>query len=239
MDFGKAVRNPTKVHADLVSSGNATITKGGCHVLFPAGYTAKGLAFITADVNVVGIWVITTDFKTYGVGKSTTMMRMSPDDIQVIDIDGVDYYQLSFNAGSEVISNRFLKRDKKMIYNVMSYFYDYGKSPVWFSPVDHAELLMDSRRWNDMVVFEDQITHDIYSAHLQRSNKDTKTFFRHTLKSPADLLRTAKYIPLRDGAANKTSRLAKLSDTELNKGIRGALLDDPVRPEPLEQLYMR
>lgn len=239
MDISKATRNPTKVHADLKAVGNTTATKGGCWVLFPATYTSKDLAFITGEVNVIGVWCITTDFKTYGVSNATTMMRMAPDDIQVVEVDGEDYYQLKFEAGSTVIQNRFLPADKKIIYNVMSYFYDYGKAPFFMNVVDHAELLSESKRWNTMVVFKDQITHDIYSAQLQRSLNDVKKFFRHTIKNPTDLLKTAQYIPLRDGPANKTSRLAKIADTELHRGIRSALLDDPIRPEPLEQLYMR
>tara|TARA_Y100001956_G_scaffold9851_1_gene8642 strand:- start:4686 stop:5405 length:720 start_codon:yes stop_codon:yes gene_type:complete len=239
MDITKATRNPTKVHADLKAVGNTTVTKGGCWIIFPADYTAKSLAFITGEVTVLGCWCITTDGKTYGVSSATAMMRMIPDDIQLVEINGEDFYQLRFEPGSVVIQNRFLPCDKKIVYNVMSYFYDYGKAPFYMNVIDHAELLSETKRWNDLAVFKDQITHDIYSAQLQRSLKDTGSFYRHTIKSPADLLKSAQYIPLRDGPANKTSRLAKIADTELHRGIRSALQDDPIRPEPLEQLYMR
>lgn len=239
MDITKATRNPTKVHADLKAVGNTSVTKGGCWIIFPTAYTAKSLAFITGEVTVIGSWLITTDGKTYGVAGATAMMRMIPDDIQVIEVDGEEYYQLRFEPGSTVIQNRFLPCDKKIVYNVMSYFFDYGKVPFYMNVIDHAEVLSESRRWNDLTVFKDQVTHDIYSAQLQRAVNNRGTFFRHTIKSPADLLKFAQYIPLRDGPANKTSRLAKIADTELHKGIRSALLDEPIRPEPLEQLYMR
>lgn len=240
MDFSKMSRNPSKVHADLVASGTGLVTKGGCTVMFPVSYTSKSLAFISSEIQVVGVWLITTDFKTYGSANATAMMKMKPDAIDTITVNGVDLYKLTFNPGSVVILNRFLIRDKKIIYNAMSYTYDYGKAPFWWNAVDHAELLSSSRDWNDMTVFKDQITHDIYSAHLQRSQTNAKKFFRSTVKSPNDVVDISpRFIPLRDGALNKTSRLAKLADTELNRGIRNALLDDPIREEPLEQLFMR
>lgn len=239
MDITKAVRNPAKVHKDLKKVGSTLVTQGGCWIYAPTSYTAKDMAFITATVTIIGVYLITTDHLTYGAANATSLMGLEPSVIEVVMIDEVEYYQFYFEPGSVVVSNVFLKCERKMPYNVMSYFYDYGRVPFWMTIIDHGSLLASTRYWNDMTMFPDGITHDIYSAHLQRDNKNVRKHFRHSIRTEADIRIPATYIPLRDGALNKTSRLAKLSDTELKRGIRSALLNDPVREEPLEQLLMR
>ncbi|MHC1821844.1 hypothetical protein, partial [Escherichia coli] len=118
---------------------------------------------------------------------------------------------------------------------------DFGNRPFWFTAYDDAELLAPDKvkRWNGFTVFADQITADVYAAHTQRKVGDPKTFFRYTLKKDSDLNNPVQFIPLRSGSLNKTSRLAKLADVELKRGIRSALQVDPVRAEPLEDLFMR
>lgn len=239
MDITKAVRNPAKVHQDLKKVDGKLVTKGGCWIYIPVSYSSKDLAFITSSVTILGVFLITTDNKTYGASGATSLMNINPSAIEVIDINGEEYYQFYFEPGSVVVSNVNLKCVKKLTYNIMSQFFDYGRVPFWFTPIDHASLLANVRYWNDMTVFPDGITHDIYSAHLQRNTNDVRKFYRHSIKKESDLHQPAIYIPLRAATLTKTSRLAKLADTELKRGIRNALLNDPVREEPLEALLMR
>lgn len=239
MDITKAIRNPTRVHNDLFKKGNELCTKSGCWIYFPAGYTTKDLAHISTTVTALATFVITTDHKTYGAASSTAMAQFMPTIVEDVEINGVPYYRMEFEAGSAVMRNVFLLREKPIVYNVMSYIYDYGNVPFWFNAKDHAELVSDTRYWNDFTVFKDQITADVYAAHLQRNPNKVSEFMRHTIKKVADLSVLPTFLALRAGPANKTSRLAKLADVNLNRGIRHALLEEPIRPEPLEQLYMR
>ena len=234
-----ATRNPAKIHKDLVKQGVASITTGGCFLYIPVSYTSKELAFISSSVNIIGMFAISTDRKTYGVSNVTTLIEITPSSFEEITVGGEPYYEFKFDPGTVVFPNRQLQVSSGHVYNVVSYIFDFGNRPFWFDAVLDAELLSDTRLWNGFSVFTDQITADIYAAHTQRTAADPHKFFRYSLKKDSDLYKPVQFIPLRDGSLNKTSRLAKLADVELKRGIRSALSVDPVRAEPLEDIFMR
>lgn len=234
-----ARRDPKKITADLVNVGAATITKGGCYLYIPVGFTSKELAFISSTVEIVGLFAISTDRKTYGVSNVTTFIEITPSSFEEVDVNGEPYYEFRFDPGTVVFPNRMLQVVSNPVYNLASYIFDFGNRPFWFTVVDDAELFADTPYWNGFQVFADQITADCYAAHTQRKMGDPRTFFRASLKKDSDMFNACQFIPLRDGSLNKTSRLAKIADVELKRGIRSALSVDPVRAEPLEDLFMR
>lgn len=233
------VRNPKKVHQDLVVKNGTLITKGGCYIYIPRDYESKELAIIGVTVKSLCEFIITTDNKTYGVSKSTAMAVLMPSRIDIVKENDVEYYCFTFAPGSVVMPSTSLVKDSSLVYQIVQHFYDYGRIPFWMDVVHHAELLSHTGKWNGLRVFKDQVTHDVYSAHLQRSATDPRKFFRHTLKTSNDLKKPATFLSLRDPSLNKTSQLARISDNRLNVGIRGALLNEPARPEELEDIYMR
>jgi hypothetical protein len=234
-----AVRNPAKVHADLIKQGVASLTKGGCYIYIPVGYTSKELAFISSTVEIIGMFAISTDRKTYGVSNVTTLIEITPSSFEEIMVQGEPYYEFRFDPGTVVFPNRQLQVISNHVYNIASYQFDFGNRPFWMNAVDDAETLSNTQKWNGFRVFADQITADCYAAHTQRTLGDPRQFFRYSLKKDSDLYKPVQFIPLRDGSLNKTSRLAKLADVELRRGIMSALSVDPVRAEPLEDLFMR
>lgn len=234
-----AVRDARKVHADLIDQDMVSLTKGGCYIYIPVDFTSKEMAYISSTVDIIGMFAITTDRKTFGVSNVTTMMEITPTAFEVVDIFGEPHYEFRFDPGTVVFPQRMIQCVPGHVYNIASHIYDFGNVPFWMNAVDHAELLSNVELWNTFRVFNDQITHDIYSAHVQRSPKDVRAFFSSTLKKDSDQFSQVQFIPLRDGSLNKTSRLSKLADTNLKRGIRSALSNDPVRAEPLEDLFMR
>lgn len=233
------VRNPKAVHADLVVKNDVLITKGGCFIYIPVSYESKELTIIGTTVKILGEFIITTDHKTYGVSKCTAMPTIMPTKIDIVKGETDEYYRFTFAPGSVVMPSTKLVKNSSLVYPIVVHFYDYGRIPFWMDVIHHSELLSRTGYWNGLQVFKDQVTHDIYSAHLQRSLKDPTVFFRNTVKSGADLNKRALFLALREPSLNKTSRLAKITDSRLKIGIRDALLHEPVRPEELEDIYMR
>lgn len=236
-----AVRNAKKVHADLliVNKDKSIMTKEGCYIYIPVGYVAKELAFIGNTIEIIGLYAITTDRKTFGVATATATMEITPSSYEEVNIFDEPFYEFRFEPGTIVVPNRALSVLPKHVYNITSYFYDYGRRPFWVQAEDDAEVLAGAPLWNGITVFADQSTADIFVAHTQRDPKDVHRFYRHSLRTEADLSKPPLYVPMRDGPLNKTSRLAKIADVDLKRGIRSALNVEPERPEPLEDLYMR
>ena len=80
---------------------------------------------------------------------------------------------------------------------------------------------------------------DIITAGISRNPDNIRQYYRHAMRKEEDLHIHPLLIPLRDIANNTTSNLARINGSELNRGIKAALLAEPVRAEPLEVLLTR
>jgi len=240
MDISLLKRNAEKVQASLTENKNhELITKTGCTIYVPTGYTDKGLAIISSEVSIVGIYAIVIDDKYYGVSKATTMLTIVPTTIDTILIDDEEYFKFDFEPGSVVVRNTMAVRDKKLVNYIMDYFIDYGHSPWFITYLDHAELFRDAKYFNDIRLSDNQAVFDIITAHISRDPKKFEEYYRHTAKSGAVVHEHPRFIATRDIANNTTSNLARINGSELQRAIKSALTAEPKRAEPLEELYMK
>lgn len=240
MDISKAVRNADKVKATLFETPeNQLITKTGCSIYIPAGYTSKGLAVISSEVSILGTFAMFIDDTTYSVSIATSMMAILPDVIDTVMLDGEEYFRFDFKPGSTVIKNTKLVKSKKLTNYIMDYFIDYGHTPWFMNYRDLAELFNRSRYWNDMQMGQGQAVLDIIVAGIARNPKSIKQYYRHAIDKNQDLFGFPRFVPLRDIAINTTSNLARLNGSEMQRGIKSALLAEPQRSEPLEELFIK
>lgn len=239
MDIKKLVRRPEAVHETLVNKDHQLITKTGCKILVPEGYVGKGLASISSEVTTIGIWMMVINDKHYAVSIATSMMNLTPSSIEMDTIEEEDFYVLHFDPGSVVIRNTELVKDKKIVNYIMDYFTDYGHSPWFIKYIDHSELFVECRGFNDITLVESQAMLDIVTAHISRDPNDIKQYYRHTLKDKAGIHKRPLLLPLRDIANNTTSNLARLNGSEMKRSIKASLTNEPVREEPLETIIAR
>ena len=76
-------------------------------------------------------------------------------------------------------------------------------------------------------------------AGIARNPKNVREYYRHAMTNEAQLREYPRFVPLRDIAINTTSNLARLNGSELQRGIKSALLSEPQRSEPLEELFIK
>ena len=145
MDISKAKRDAAKVKATLFETPeNQLVTKTGCSIYVPAGYTSKGLAVISSEVSILGTYAMFIDDTTYAVSIATSMMTILPDGIDNVQLDGEEYFRFDFKPGSTVIKNTKLVKSKKLTNYIMDYFIDYGHTPWFMNYRDLAELFIRS-----------------------------------------------------------------------------------------------
>lgn len=238
MDISQMVRDASFCKEALFVRGNSISTKEKLRIYVPEKYASKGLAYVGSTVSVLGIMLITTDDKNYGVTTCTTMVTLTPDVVESVMVEDEYFYRFTFEKGSVVFQDRFPKKDKFKVNPVFDYFYGYGHSPWWMTTLDLADLLAHTSYWNDMSIHNSQVTLDVLASQISRDSKDVKAFARHGFKRPEDSLKPANTVPLRNGSLNRSTRLTMISNTELKKGIRSAMLMEPVREEFLENLFL-
>jgi hypothetical protein len=233
------VRDPGPSIDALFRAGDKIATKADLWIYFPSVYVAKGLAYVGSEISVVGIMLTTTDNKRYGSTMATAMLDVTPERIDTVNIDDEEHYRMFFPKGSVVFPDPFPKKVKGMVDMVFDTFYMYGKNPWWLTREDFALVLSDSVYWNDMRIHDSQVTLDVLASQISRSKSDIRKFARHESKRPESARLPATTAPIRNGSLNRTSRMTLLTNSELKKGMRAALLNEPVREEFLENLFMK
>ena len=240
MDTSKFKRDAAKVKATLVETDqHQLVTKTGCTIYVPANYTDKGLAVIASEVTILGVYALFIDDVTYSVSNATCMLSLKPDMVDTIQMDDQEYFKFSFNPGSVVIQNTMSVKNKKLTNYIMDYFIDYGHTPWFMNYQDLAELFSQSRYYNDLRMGQGQPILDIIVAGIARNPKNVREYYRHAMTNEAQLREYPRFVPLRDIAINTTSNLARLNGSELQRGIKSALLSEPQRSEPLEELFIK
>lgn len=236
MDITSLKRNASAIIDTQMEKNYQVITKVDSEIIIPADYTTKGLAIVSSDVTILGVFA-TVVGKDYGVSMATSMMSLTPTSIRNELIEGIDHIIFSFDAGSVMIEDTRLVKNKKLVNAVMDYFVDYGNLPWFMSYVDHANLLSQCGYYNDVRLGTSQAILDIITAHITRDPNNFDVYYRHSLKSEADLHKRPTLIPMRDIANNTTSNMARLNGSELKRALRKTLLAEPTRVEPLELLF--
>jgi hypothetical protein len=237
MDISKLTRNANTIHQNLVSKDGQVLTKAACKISIPANYTNYSLALLSAEISILGVYAIVIG-NHYGVSSASGMLTLGPCSIDNVQIEGEDYLEFSFQPGDVVIKNTSVVKNKKFVNEIMNYFVDYARVPWFMDMVDHAELFKNAKYFNDLSMARSQAILDIITAKLCRDPANVKRLYRYTLKSDSDVRTQPNIIPLRDIPNNTASNLARINGSELQVGIRTAMLAEPTRKDMLEELFM-
>lgn len=237
MDISKLKRAPEVIIKSLVKTNNTLITKTGCVISIPANYTNYSLAILSAEISIVGIYAMIID-DVYAVSSATGMLTLGSCMIDNVMINDEEYLTLTFQPGDVVIKNTSVVKDKKFVNDIMNYFVDYARIPWFMDMVDHAELFKNTQYFNDLALARNQAILDVITAKLCRSVDNVKVPFRYTIKTDSQVRSQPNIIPLRDIPNNTASNLARINGSELQLGIKTAMLAEPTRTELLEEIFM-
>ena len=106
MDINKLIRNSDKVKEALCELPDGRLVcRRPVKIYIPVRFEERGLASIGIETNIIGIYAISVDDKYYGISLVNAFIKIEPTSTMKIDIDGVGYYEFSFEAGSTVMSS--------------------------------------------------------------------------------------------------------------------------------------
>lgn len=240
MDISRLKHDPIKVNSTLFETETHQLrTTVGCTIYIPAGYIGKGLAVISSEVSSLGVFAISHDGVHYGVSMCTGMVTFGPCEIATVEMDDEEFIQLTFEKGSIVLDDIYIVKNKKITSPLLDYFNDYGHSPWFMNGILQAELLRDTKYFNDIFLGGGQPVYDMMVSPLARDPKNVETQWRHVIKADADLFSRPIFLPSRDIASNASSNFARINGSELKQGIKAALLSNPDRSEPLEEIFIK
>ncbi len=237
MDIRRLVRDAKRVNETLHHAADDTIvTSRGCKILIPERYTEKGLAEISAETSILGIFAIIVDDMYYAVSNVIAMMRVTPSVIATVKIDGSNYLELTFAPGSVVIADSQLVKNKHLVSKVFDEFISKGRVPWFLDYVKDMGSLFDSSDYHaGLDMSKQHAVLEIITAAITRKASDPTVYYRQSVTTPADLSKVEPtFIPLRSISYGTTNTLTRLVGSYFVDGLTSALVNPSTNNETIE-----
>lgn len=241
MNHKELIRDPAKVQSYLKElPGGRLVTTKGCKIYIPARFAERGLASIGIETYIVGIYAIVVDDTHYGVSMVNAMLPIEPTSTVTIQIDGEEFYEFTFEAGSTVVSSVNLVKTDTLVYKIYDEIISKGRVP-WY--LGYAELgkLFDTAPYHAgaKIGTNHEVTELIISM-IARNPRNRHEYYRTSIKTPEDMLATdPAYIPLRSVTYAATNTLNRLAGSYFTEGVVSALVNPTERTERIEDLLRR
>lgn len=238
MKSSQFVRDPAKVYAVLKETDdNEMVALKSLKVYIPARYPEHDLAIFEDEITVLGICAFVVDDRYYAVSRVPAMMRTEPTLVNTVNIDDVDYIEMTYEPGARVIANLNLVKVDSLMYKIYDEMVAKGRVPWYLGYEDLGKLFEHSEYYSGVRVGSNPAVFEMIVAAICRNPDDVKQYYRQSLKSREDLVsRPPTIIPLRAVSYGATNAIAKLMGSHFNENVTSALVSSGERVEKVERL---
>lgn len=237
MNPASLVRDASKVHADLYETKNTLLTTKGCKIYSPRRFAERKLAVIANEIRIVGIYAISVQDRYYGVSLANAMMQIKPSSTSIVEVDGDEYYEFSFEPGSVVIPNLELVKDKTLTYHIYDEIIAKGNVPWFMSYEDLGKLFVSAKYHAGITLAANNVPLEMIAASISRTQKDRSKYFRHEIKNIDDQFKLAPfYVAFRSVIHGATNTTSKLMGAYFGDGMMSALVNPSEKVEDIETL---
>lgn len=236
MEMSTLTRDRDAVLSAISVEGDAWVAKKDIQIYFPSHYINGKIGSLDDKFNVLAffMFVVNGKFATYIV---PSIMTLTPDSSTTVKLDGEDFYELSWDAGSVICPNVNLVQRKTLAFEIYDEFVAKGRIPVYFDRIDSSRILTYIDKYCGVNLRADMAILSGYGAQINRAQDDLTVPMRERFKTQADFTNMqGEWIPLRSvafGADNTTSRIIGSYAPE---GFAAALTNPSERVESIEQL---
>jgi hypothetical protein len=238
MDISSLIRDAKRVNAALEELADLRLVcNRKVKIYIPASYVNKDLAYVGVDTYILGIYAITVDDKYYGVSLVNAMLNIDPTETNRIKINGDDYIEFVFMAGSTVVKNLMLVKTDMLAYKIYDEIFSSGNVP-WFIGYEELGRIFDTALLHAGAnIGGNQEVTQLIASIVARDPLDRTKYYRTKIKDLKELETDPPvYVPLRSVTYSATNTTNKLGGSYMNEGIISALVTQSVRRERIEQL---
>lgn len=241
MNPKKLIRDPKKVHAYLreLPDGRLVTTKG-CKIYVPARFAERGLAQIGIESYIVGIYAIVIDDLFYGVSMVNAMHQIDPSSTMIVQVDGDEYYEFTFDPGATVFTTTQLVRTDTLVYRIYDEIFSKGRVPWYLGYMELAKLFDTAVKHAGAKIGQQQEVTELLVSLIARDPKDRTRYYRQSVTSPEEIMKNPPaFIPLRSVQYGATNTTNKLAGSYFSDAMVSALVSPTDRVERIESLLRR
>lgn len=236
MDISQLRHDPFKVKINLREVNNQLVTVKGCKIYIPVRFEERGLASVSVETYIVGIYAMVFD-DCYSVSLINAMQRIKPSFTNKVVIDGDEYYEFVFSPGAVVIETLDLVQMKPLVYLVYSEIVSKARVPWYLGYRQLAHLFDSARQFAGVNIGTDHEVTELIISMITRNPQDRVQYYRQTVTSEEQLETVQPaFVPLKSVAYSATNTLNKIAGSYMNDGIVSALVSPSERVERIESL---
>lgn len=233
MKSSELKRDPNLIQENFVEVDNRIITKQKCSLVIPYNYLQNKLARMGNAIYITSVaGVIIGD--RYGALVACANINITPDETNQIKIDGEEFLEFVFEAGSAVMPSTMIVQDPDLAFEINKYFYTFGRVPWFLGYDDEGNVLKEHKAYSGLNISPTNTPFEIVTAKISRDPKNKFVLFRHS-----DMKGTPVVVPFSSVMFNATSTTAKILGNYLEDGVTSALLSPSNKTETVENLLRR
>lgn len=242
MDIKKLTRDADRVNAQLhITDDDTIITKKGCKIYIPTRFASSShaLADVGQTISTVGILAIVIDDQYYGVMSVPSRVTLCQDSINIVKVDGVDYYEFVFSAGSVVIENTELVLVDTLPYYIYSEIIDKGNIPWYMGYVDLGLLLSNVFEYSGIRLGPNNVIIEVIVSTIARRKDDLTKYYRHIVEDMYNPKELPTIVPMRNIIYGTNTLTSRVMGSYPDLGIMSALTNPSTKSEGIEELLRR
>lgn len=230
-------RAPERVKAQLVERDDGGIyTKVPCKIQVPERYLGRHLASVGNETHILGFYALIMEDSYYAVSVTNAMMRITPSSMETVVVDGVNYLEFGFDAGSRVIYSSDLVMSATLTYYIYDEHISKGRIPWYFNYFDLARLFDTAQEFAGINLGNRAIL-DLIISTIARDSEDKTRLYRHRLTSAEDVVNhPPTIVPFKSVIWNTADTTSRLIGAYFTDSINSALINPSDRVERIEQL---
>lgn len=241
MNVSSMIRDASKIHAALKELPDGrVIALEECKIYSPTRYVERRLAYVGAEIYILGIYGITVQDAYYGVSLLNTMIPIEPTLTNRVSIRGEEYNEYVFKPGAVVFSTTTLTKTDSLVYEIYNEFIATGHIP-WYMGYEELGHIFDSaKEFADANVGTNPEVTQLIASVLARDPKDRTKYYRTTPRTEEEMRATPPaFVPLMSVQYAATNTTTKLGGSYFSKGVVSALIDPSERQENIEMLLVK
>ena len=217
---------------------NRIVAMKPCRIYAPVHYSECGLAKISTETYVLGIWAMVFD-DHYAVMMVNAMVQIAPKAVNKVKMDGDDYYEFVFDKGDTIVKNDNVVKDPDIVYTIFDEFFQKCNLP-WFIGYEELGRIFDTaKKYAGANIGTEREITELITSLIARDKEDRSVSYRSTLTEIDDLEhRPPTFVPLM-GVQAATNTMTRLGGSYFSKGLTSSLIYPSERTERIETILRK
>ena len=241
MNFNHLKRDAAKVHAALHETPDKRLLcSEEIKIYIPARFIERNLAIVGMQTHILGLFAAVVGNEFYSVCSVCAMMQIEPTLSNRIKIDGSEYLEFVFEAGSTVIKNIELLKVDTITYQIYDTILSSGYVPWYLDYEDMCNIFNSAPYHAGANIGQNREVTQIIVSIIARQKDDRRLSFRHSIKTEQDKrAKKPAWIALNSINYTATNAVSKISGSYQGEGIISAMVNPTDRIERIESILLK